>query len=176
VLLTRSRLCSRPKPGSSLHLHVLGTPPAFVLSQDQTLREELRTSDRETTRLSQRVVRDYNPRVPMSTVSHQLRVKNLGLSLVGRDPCAHTRRPVVHMKGPRSARRGSIFWHRRLGDSNLSRAGDGFEPGHTPRPRDRSRVRMLLSFQRPSHLFRKGFPSQRYAQDPNKDPGADRSV
>jgi hypothetical protein len=41
VLLTRSRLCPRPKPGSSLHLHVLGTPPAFVLSQDQTLREEL---------------------------------------------------------------------------------------------------------------------------------------
>src|SRR6201986_5534740 len=41
VLLTRSRLCPRPKPGSSLPLHVLSTPPAFVLSQDQTLREEL---------------------------------------------------------------------------------------------------------------------------------------
>src|SRR4051794_12992175 len=41
VLLTRSRLCPRPKPGSSLHLHVLSTPPAFVLSQDQTLHEEL---------------------------------------------------------------------------------------------------------------------------------------
>src|ERR1700745_1009383 len=41
VLLTRSRLCPRPKPGSSLHLHVLSTPPVFVLSQDQTLREEL---------------------------------------------------------------------------------------------------------------------------------------
>ena len=39
VLLTRSRLCPRPKPGSSPHLHVLSTPPAFVLSQDQTLRE-----------------------------------------------------------------------------------------------------------------------------------------
>src|SRR5205809_6493374 len=41
VLLTRSRLCPRASPGSSLHLHVLSTPPAFVLSQDQTLREEL---------------------------------------------------------------------------------------------------------------------------------------
>ena len=41
VLLTRSRLCPRPKPGSSLHLHVLSTPPAFVLSQDQTLHESL---------------------------------------------------------------------------------------------------------------------------------------
>src|SRR5687767_6158623 len=40
VLLTRSRLCPWPKPGSSLHLHVLSTPPAFVLSQDQTLREK----------------------------------------------------------------------------------------------------------------------------------------
>ena len=41
VLLTRSRLCPRPKPGSSLHLHVLSMPPAFVLSQDQTLRKRL---------------------------------------------------------------------------------------------------------------------------------------
>src|SRR5215212_7883356 len=41
VLLTRSRLCPRASPGSSLHLHVLSTPPAFVLSQDQTLRESL---------------------------------------------------------------------------------------------------------------------------------------
>ena len=40
MLLTRSRLCPRPKPGSSHHLHVLSTPPAFVLSQDQTLREK----------------------------------------------------------------------------------------------------------------------------------------
>src|SRR5207249_3603278 len=41
VLLTRSRLGPRASPGPSLHLHVLGTPPAFVLSQDQTLREKL---------------------------------------------------------------------------------------------------------------------------------------
>ena len=41
MLLTRSRLCPGASPGSSLHLHVLSTPPAFVLSQDQTLREEL---------------------------------------------------------------------------------------------------------------------------------------
>src|SRR3979490_3651041 len=46
VLLTRSRLCPRASPGSSLHLHVLSPPPAFVLSQDQTLREELHTPRR----------------------------------------------------------------------------------------------------------------------------------
>ena len=40
VLLTRSLLCPGASPGSSLNLHVLGTPPAFVLSQDQTLREK----------------------------------------------------------------------------------------------------------------------------------------
>ena len=47
MLLTRSRLGPGPKSGSSLHLHVLGTPPAFVLSQDQTLREELHTKSRQ---------------------------------------------------------------------------------------------------------------------------------
>src|SRR5437764_6468983 len=52
VLLTRSRLCPRPKPGSSLHLHVLSTPPAFVLSQDQTLRE-IAAGDPRATRSSE---------------------------------------------------------------------------------------------------------------------------
>src|SRR5690242_11011301 len=41
VLLTRSPLSPGPKPWFSLDLHVLGAPPAFVLSQDQTLREDL---------------------------------------------------------------------------------------------------------------------------------------
>ena len=36
VLLTRSPLI--PPKGSPFDLHVLSTPPAFVLSQDQTLR------------------------------------------------------------------------------------------------------------------------------------------
>src|SRR5262249_17294156 len=50
VLLTRSRLCPRASPGSSLHLHVLSTPPAFVLSQDQTLRKNFTKSCRGTCR------------------------------------------------------------------------------------------------------------------------------
>jgi hypothetical protein len=41
VLLTRSPLSPGPKPRFSLDLHVLSAPPAFVLSQDQTLREEI---------------------------------------------------------------------------------------------------------------------------------------
>src|SRR5215471_17131698 len=37
VLLTRPPLTVRVSPNGSLDLHVLGTPPAFALSQDQTL-------------------------------------------------------------------------------------------------------------------------------------------
>ena len=37
ALLTRPPLIHFPKETSSLDLHVLSTPPAFVLSQDQTL-------------------------------------------------------------------------------------------------------------------------------------------
>ena len=40
MLLTRSPLSPDPKARFSLDLHVLGAPPAFVLSQDQTLRED----------------------------------------------------------------------------------------------------------------------------------------
>ena len=40
VLLTRSPLSPGPKAWFSLDLHVLSAPPAFVLSQDQTLRED----------------------------------------------------------------------------------------------------------------------------------------
>jgi hypothetical protein len=36
VLLTRPPLDDRPKALTPFDLHVLGTPPAFVLSQDQT--------------------------------------------------------------------------------------------------------------------------------------------
>ena len=38
MLLTRSPLGHHPEEWASLDLHVLSTPPAFVLSQDQTLR------------------------------------------------------------------------------------------------------------------------------------------
>ena len=38
MLLTRAPLSSHPKTRLPFDLHVLGTPPAFILSQDQTLR------------------------------------------------------------------------------------------------------------------------------------------
>ena len=40
VLLTRSPLIQGASTPSSFDLHVLSTPPAFVLSQDQTLQQE----------------------------------------------------------------------------------------------------------------------------------------
>ena len=39
ALLTRSPLSDLPKQITPFDLHVLGTPPAFVLSQDQTLKK-----------------------------------------------------------------------------------------------------------------------------------------
>ena len=39
ALLTRSPLSQSPKGPTPFDLHVLGTPPAFVLSQDQTLKK-----------------------------------------------------------------------------------------------------------------------------------------
>ena len=44
VLLTRPPLIHFPKKASSLDLHVLSTPPAFVLSQDQTLNKKFNLS------------------------------------------------------------------------------------------------------------------------------------
>ena len=47
MLLTRSPLSPAPKDRFSLDLHVLSAPPAFVLSQDQTLREEVVSASSE---------------------------------------------------------------------------------------------------------------------------------
>ena len=38
-LLTRTPLSAHPKTSFAFDLHVLGTPPAFILSQDQTLHQ-----------------------------------------------------------------------------------------------------------------------------------------
>jgi hypothetical protein len=156
VLLTRSRLCPRPKPGSSLHLHVLGTPPAFVLSQDQTLREELLASDCYITHLHKESSGNYNPRVTLVG-------KTLGLSLVRIRPlrCHAAGMPVAgsSMYTESSKRKtGSILApSSRLTPRVGDRGATVIEPGHTS-IEGRSRMCMLLSFQRPSHLFKEGIP------------------
>src|SRR3954468_1233088 len=48
VLLTRSPLEYPPKEAFPLDLHVLSTPPAFVLSQDQTLHRKQTPTENQT--------------------------------------------------------------------------------------------------------------------------------
>ena len=50
VLLTRSPLTTSPKTSDPFDLHVLSTPPAFVLSQDQTLQKRSFDNLAETSR------------------------------------------------------------------------------------------------------------------------------
>ena len=51
VLLTRSPLIHPASWASSFDLHVLSTPPAFVLSQDQTLRKKLQPTPEDVSEL-----------------------------------------------------------------------------------------------------------------------------
>ena len=46
ALLSRPPLAASPKTALPLDLHVLGTPPAFILSQDQTLQKRICLSAR----------------------------------------------------------------------------------------------------------------------------------
>ena len=52
MLLTRAPLGPPPKRKPSFDLHVLGMPPAFVLSQDQTLRFKLGTRSKDQAHLT----------------------------------------------------------------------------------------------------------------------------
>ena len=63
VLRTRSPLSTRASPGFTFDLHVLSAPPAFVLSQDQTLREDwfahiVRSPDEPASRAGQSSLRN----------------------------------------------------------------------------------------------------------------------
>ena len=81
VLLTRSPLSTRASPGFSFDLHVLGAPPAFVLSQDQTLH------------------RDFNP--TNTQVEHE----------IGEPPFRVTSAPVRQLarRPPRGSRRAELM-------------------------------------------------------------------
>ena len=81
MLLTRSPLSTRASPGFSFDLHVLGAPPAFVLSQDQTLH------------------RDFNP--TNTQVEHE----------IGEPPFRVTSAPVRQLarRPPRGSRRAELM-------------------------------------------------------------------
>ena len=73
------RRSSTPEGAFPLDLHVLGTPPAFVLSQDQTLRFELGTKA-DTSKCACLVVRNDAPRSPEKGSKYQLNYVNPSLS------------------------------------------------------------------------------------------------
>ena len=64
ALLTRSPLSRKPKLSAPFDLHVLGTPPAFVLSQDQTLKKLylklLRASNQVLNNLSSKFTQEFS--------------------------------------------------------------------------------------------------------------------
>ena len=77
-----------------------------------------------------------------------------GLSLEGSGPCVLTRDPM-YTNGP-GTHDGVSIWHRRSRPVRAGRATASNLDTHLDRGVGRS-VRMLLSFQRPSHLFGRGF-------------------
>ena len=52
ALLTRAPLDRGASPSTPFDLHVLGTPPAFVLSQDQTLQFDVPVSSKTLTQIN----------------------------------------------------------------------------------------------------------------------------
>jgi hypothetical protein len=139
VLLTRSRLGPGPKSGSSLHLHVLGTPPAFVLSQDQTLREELH---KESSGIRRPPVGSHKwpPAKNQQSRARPWWDRTLVPMQPARSRCgrcnsshkAKHRTALSTRVGPSSTRRGQS-WHRRLCTELREEPSprDGVEPGHT---------------------------------------------
>ena len=103
MLLTRSPLSPRPKPRFSLDLHVLSAPPAFVLSQDQTLRERLG------------VLGPIAKRAPEGAAerpSYTLRTESVQFELDARSSSKGTRRRVhfrSHANAPERSRRFTLL-------------------------------------------------------------------
>ena len=106
VLLTRSPLSPGPKSGFSFDLHVLGTPPAFVLSQDQTLRRDLHDSRG---RRFDRVLRPPTPEgVRVEVAAHVERDRRWLQQSAS--PADVTRRFVTRPEGPVTGSAGPVEW------------------------------------------------------------------
>jgi hypothetical protein len=162
-------------------LHVLGTPPAFVLSQDQTLREELLRRVVRNVRSfgrPQTVSRPANTPCPGSVPggTRPLHPRSAGTrpDRIPHHPSANRWAGAQSTQGAPERKTGSILAPP-FEVLPKERSSDGVEPGHIFRPRFGRRVCMLLSFQRPSHLFRKAI-FLRMRPGPWRGPGADRRL
>ena len=146
MLLTRSRLCPRPKPGSSLHLHVLGTPPAFVLSQDQTLREELLNFTKESSGVQPADLTARHLVVPPAAGNlWACPWWDQTLASIG---TARPKTGGVELTYTESSGRktGSILAPPSKQIRKADQSDGGVEPGHTPRSRDRPRGAHAVEF------------------------------
>lgn len=87
VLLTRSPLIHPASWASSFDLHVLSTPPAFILSQDQTLRKKnYRTTSQQpeiTTMTSIQYPADHHHTTGVVSDDQPICVKTIGINKLG---------------------------------------------------------------------------------------------
>ena len=84
MLLTRSPLSPGPKPWFSLDLHVLSAPPAFVLSQDQTLREDVSPAEGRQIQHSELVLKVFRSRRERDRVCSSQIAQRSGLDVNAR--------------------------------------------------------------------------------------------
>jgi hypothetical protein len=91
--------------------------------------------------------------------------RSSGPAILAGRPCALTREPDVH-RGLRGADGVNLGTAVRDGPANgvsrpkKGRSGDGVEPGHTSRPRDRSKSAHAVEFSKTVAPLRMGFPFQ----------------
>jgi hypothetical protein len=116
ALLTRPPLGAGPKPATPFDLHVLGAPPAFVLSQDQTL--------------------SFSPRPQKVAPSGRAPGPN-GITAQGR-PSSPQGRPRIRSKatGPKSTPPTPAFrspWHLPAPSAAKAKAGADSAPPPYPR-------------------------------------------
>jgi hypothetical protein len=113
VLLTRSPLINPASWASPFDLHVLSTPPAFVLSQNQTLRQCSHATN--------------PPKQASNKHNEQTRRSNqIRLQKGPGNPRGGHRIPISTINPPRKTRR--VIWHRLLGTLLSSQGTDAHLP------------------------------------------------
>jgi hypothetical protein len=112
VLLTRSPLTTTPKSNGPFDLHVLSTPPAFVLSQDQTLQQkpkEKQPHHPQAAERSQQTTTHTTKHVRVGTTNHTQPFNGTLLSSQRTD--THHREPLGPLRGYRRLSRATAPWN-----------------------------------------------------------------
>ncbi len=112
VLLTRSPLIHPASWASSFDLHVLSTPPAFVLSQDQTLRKCLSPPQKGVTTIRRNTHHQTTASDPGKHPPAETRNHGKASTKQTNDPDT---RPTPTTTADEQARRQDHIWHQKLG-------------------------------------------------------------